>query len=508
MNNNEKFLDAYSYENAGQARAIASHLGYSESFNNGEITFSKPDEKITYSLSALKEGNLIDRENRTEQSKDRVLSFFDKNEAVNNFEQYSQFLKDNHDLVIVKWDKLKEGKSLNNGASEDGYTIIDLQSKVAYTGNELYQYAYEKNQVLDGMGTNIHLPLNGLDNVQLSESDIARLKAADGTQTKLLKFSIEDNASNRNLLDNEKIKYVAEDGNLKFEGKASAIKYFEADNVEENKKKLKKNEIDFSEVGNKIKIEGVNARKLAIAAITLVYPVAGIALMVIPQRKEIKNDLSLSKSDIAALKEGNLISKANEKGERTLMQLDKETNGIVSVKAKDLSIPNKIHGVQISPIQKEQLKNGKEINVNIAGKDRVVKLDLNSPNGLYVEGQRFVNKESVKEQIPSTILDAKQRLDYVGRKGIEGIDQLFTGKTEEQKHSFLTAHNLLKDYQAYKTLDKSKLEKSRDIESVKGISSKQSALNENIKSMPLSQSEKIDAGLNKGYGRSKKGMGI
>lgn len=508
MDNKVNFLDEFSYENAGQARAIASELGYKEDYKNGVLTFSKGDEMVSRSMSELKSGNILDdrRDLLAQASKDRVLEFFNKDEAVNNFKEYSQSLRENHNLAIVKWDDLKKGSSKNNSqASDDGFTVIDMDKKVAYTGQELYKYAYEQNHVLNGKGDNIEVPLAGLDKSQLSREDLNNLNAADGSRTRLIQFSIEDNKNNRDLLDKEKIKYVAEDGNLKFDGKASAIKYVEADNNEENKKKLRQNDIDFSETGNKIKVEGVNARKLAIAAITLIYPVAGIALMVIPQREEIKNDMSLSKADMKALKAGELISKKNAKGENTLMQLDKDTNSLVSVKAKDVSIPNKINGVQLTPIQKEQLKSGNEIKLHIAGQDRAVRLDLNSANGLYIDGQLMKQTQSVKESIkdvPSNIIDEKQRLEYVGRKGVEGIDQLFAGKSDGEKTAFLEKNNLLKDYQAHQDLNKAGEKGRIQGEPIKEISEKQSTLNDNIKSTALSYSEKIGADMNKEYGKS------
>ena len=81
----------YSYENAGQFRAIAAVLGYSEEYRNGDIIFSKGNETYTYPLNTLKLGNLGDnRESLLEQSKERIISFFDKEQASNNFQEYSQ----------------------------------------------------------------------------------------------------------------------------------------------------------------------------------------------------------------------------------------------------------------------------------------------------------------------------------------------------------------------------------------------------------------------------------
>ena len=99
----------YSYENAGQFRAIAAILGYSEEYRNGDITFSKGNETYTYPLNTLKLGNLGDnRESLLEQSKERIISFFDKEQASNNFQEYSQYLRENHNVAIIKWDDIKQ----------------------------------------------------------------------------------------------------------------------------------------------------------------------------------------------------------------------------------------------------------------------------------------------------------------------------------------------------------------------------------------------------------------
>ena len=317
----------YSYENAGQFRAIAAILGYSEEYRNGDITFSKGNETYTYPLNTLKLGNLGDnRESLLEQSKERIISFFDKEQASNNFQEYSQYLRKNHNVAIIKWDDIKQGTNKNEGY-KDGFTVIDLENKIAYKGEDLYRYAYEQNQTLDGKGSYVDIDWNKFNEVgvkpeNLSPEDVANIK--NGKKTGMLNFSIEDTPGNRTLLDNEKVSYKTENGKLHFEGKATTLKYITAENTPENKSKLKANEIDFKEEGKRIKIDGINARKLAIAAITVVYPIAGIAILLIPKRQEIKNDLSFTKDEIKALKADNVVVKTNSKGERTLHQRDKE----------------------------------------------------------------------------------------------------------------------------------------------------------------------------------------
>ena len=70
----------YSYENAGQFRAIAAVLGYSEEYRNGDIIFSKGNETYTYPLNTLKLGNLGDNRESVSLIKNK-LAIISKNIA-------------------------------------------------------------------------------------------------------------------------------------------------------------------------------------------------------------------------------------------------------------------------------------------------------------------------------------------------------------------------------------------------------------------------------------------
>lgn len=496
----------YSYENAGQFRAIAAILGYSEEYRNGDITFSKGNETYTYPLNTLKLGNLGDnRESLLEQSKERIISFFDKEQASNNFQEYSQYLRENHNVAIIKWDDIKQGTNKNEGY-KDGFTVIDLENKIAYKGEDLYRYAYEQNQTLDGKGSYVDIDWNKFNEVgvkpeNLSPEDIANIK--NGKKTGMLNFSIEDTPGNRTLLDNEKVSYKTENGKLYFEGKATTLKYITAENTPENKSKLKANEIDFKEEGKRIKIDGINARKLAIAAITVVYPIAGIAILLIPKRQEIKNDLSFTKDEIKALKADNVVVKTNSKGERTLHQRDKDTNEIVSIKAKDIHIPQKLGGIELTPMQQENLKNGKEITIvnEELNKAAKVKLDLNAKNGLSIKDANTIEIKATekKEQTigKERYISDKERLEFVAQKGAKGIDEIFKDKPTEMA-AFLEKHKLSKDYASYKEVEKT-------------YSSSREATKQTVGEQISTQMDKIDSSIKAtakqeasilGYGRT------
>ena len=122
----------------------------------------KSFEALQYSYEL---GNLGDnRESLLEQSKERIISFFDKEQASNNFQEYSQYLRENHNVAIIKWDDIKQGANKNEGY-KDGFTVIDLENKIAYKGEDLYRYAYEQNQTLDGKGSYVDIDWNKFNEV-------------------------------------------------------------------------------------------------------------------------------------------------------------------------------------------------------------------------------------------------------------------------------------------------------------------------------------------------------
>ncbi|CEN52810.1 putative integral membrane protein [Capnocytophaga canis] len=397
-------IDNYYYQNAGQARAIANVLGYQESFNpeTKSLTFSKGDISKTYSLQELKQGSqLPDRENILEKSRENLVSFFDKERATNNFDEYkAELLRDNN-IAIVKWDNIKGNQ---NDQNSDGFTIIDLNNKISFTGADFYKYAFENNHLLNGQGEKLDVnweALNavGIDHNKLTEQE--KESIARGEKSELKGLIIDDNEQNRKYLESEKIDYEAKDGKLHFQAKISTAKEIEVENTPQNKKKLKDENIDFRETpDNKLKIQDkVSLRKLVIGAVLIISPIAGIALMMTPKRNEIKqsndNSLKLNKKDIESLKQGNIITKNNSKNERVVMQIDKDTNELVTVKAKDITIPNKIGGVVLTPAQKESLSKGYEINLQNESLNKTysVKLDLNSKNGIDIKDNTKIKEE-------------------------------------------------------------------------------------------------------------------
>lgn len=349
----------------------------------------------------------------------------------------------------------------------------------------------------------------GIDPFSLSKE--TKEKIERGEKTGPFNFAIDDTAENRKRVNEEKVDYKVEDGKIKFEGKIKAEQYSTVDNTEDIKVKLKNNDIEYKEEGNKLKLDKINTQKLLILGVTLVYPVAGIALMVIPKRNEIKNDFSFSKDEINALNENKIVVKDNLKGEKTLYQRDADTNEIVSVKAKDISIPNKINGVDLTPMQKELLLNGKDIVItnNELQQSATVRLDLNATNGLSItplqqEQKEHMSRRAANEEKQDIKQDVKQdirqeekthinketkqsitdedRLKLIESKGAKGIDEAFK-ENESEKVKFLKKYNLSYSYSEYKEVDSrySSAQSKNDTEQVSKLHTRREEIDTKIR---------------------------
>lgn len=108
-------------------------------------------------------------------------------------------------------------------------------------------------------------------------------------------------------------------------------------------------------------------------------------------------------------------------------QRDKDTNEIVSIKAKDIHIPQKLGGIELTPMQQENLKNGKEITIvnEELNKAAKVKLDLNARNGLSIKDANTIEIKATekKEQTigKERYISDKERLEFVAQKELKGL---------------------------------------------------------------------------------------
>lgn len=120
-----------------------------------------------------------------------------------------------------------------------------------------------------------------------------------------------------------------------------------------------------------------------------------VSLMVHPVRESINNDIKLSIHELNKVKEGQIVLKKIE-GEKYMVQLDKENNELMKVKAKDIMIPHNIGDIELSSTQREHLKKGNPILLEDTNYKIAVSIDLNSRSGLKAQN---LNDMTLAEKI-------------------------------------------------------------------------------------------------------------
>lgn len=110
-----------------------------------------------------------------------------------------------------------------------------------------------------------------------------------------------------------------------------------------------------------------------------------VILKVFPLRREIDDSIPLTEDEKEELLQGLIIRKnIMKEGKKTpsLVQLDMETNTLMSVAIRNVYIPKMIAGKYMTREQTDSLKAGKPIEVDSTGKKVSVGVDLHSKAGL------------------------------------------------------------------------------------------------------------------------------
>lgn len=250
-----------------------------------------------------------------------------------------------------------------------------------------------------------------LDKEKLRELGLERLDEKDrkklekqGT-TDLVDFEIPFSAEKEAFLKKENIEYErAADGNgekLKFKGRVKTEKECTAENTPENIDILKNANIQFDELPER-KI--LKLRDTAILGAAVVHPAIGAILAVryackiIPKRINVKNDMGLADGELKSLKAGKTIQHRDNGGNVFVMQLDRKTNGVVSINQKDIRVPDSILGYRLSHMEKARLKGGAKVSLPNGVE---LCLDLNNPNGVKytaMENNREISYEEAARQ--------------------------------------------------------------------------------------------------------------
>lgn len=259
----------------------------------------------------------------------------------------------------------------------------------------------------------------GVDTKALTQEDISRLLHNEKTEVRA--FSIEYTKDREDFLKNENIKYnIREDGGkkkLEFEGRIAIEANYYAQNTPETIDLLKKANIQYEQAPENEKLLKLKDALLVLAVLD--NPLIGAAISiyylakVIPKRLEVKNNMGLSRSEIKQLKKGETIQHKNERNEIVLMQFDKATNSISSVKQTQINPPDEILGQKLTPQDKihilmgetVQLKNGIQIQLNLLRSNGI---EYKDSKGMEISFD--VAKHAATQQNDQTISNNKHQM--------------------------------------------------------------------------------------------------
>lgn len=121
------------------------------------------------------------------------------------------------------------------------------------------------------------------------------------------------------------------------------------------------------------------------------------ALIAYPVRAELEVErnkvLRLTEQEAARLRNGEVLQKAVEvNGEKTqqYLQLDPETKSVIHRKVTDIQLEQKlkdmekVNDIELGTQQKQQVREGKPIELNVGGEKVSVGVDLKEPQGFKV----------------------------------------------------------------------------------------------------------------------------
>ena len=142
---------------------------------------------------------------------------------------------------------------------------------------------------------------------------------------------------------------------------------------------------------NQLKIPGLESGSLD-AKISLERNQDGnVAIRFHPINQIPKNTFNLTKEEISQLKsDSNFVSKQFENGKEYLVSMDKQTNEFIAIPKDSIEAPKKINGIELTEVQVNDFKEGKEIVVG--GK----KFRLNPNDELGVSG---VGRDSILSRL-------------------------------------------------------------------------------------------------------------
>ena len=181
------------------------------------------------------------------------------------------------------------------------------------------------------------------------------------------------------------------------------------------------------------------------------------ALLDYPVRPELDRErnkiLNLTQQEAERLARGEVIQKAvNVNGEKTqqYLQLDPETKSVIHRRVTDIKLEQrlkdmeKVNDIELGTQQKQQVREGKPIELNVGGEKVSVGVDLKEPQGFKViqgdmkewERQQKLRYDEQHPEFLGLVMTDKNRWEYqqvVDKQSQERALKLHAPKAEQSK---------------------------------------------------------------------------
>lgn len=243
----------------------------------------------------------------------------------------------------------------------------------------------------------------GIEPENISAKDYFKLLHNQATE--VIPFSLEYTKEREELLKKEKIAYSVETENdkqfLRFSGRIQMEPTYTAENTPQNIDLLKRANVQYETSPENEKVLKMKD-SLALMAAILNPEIGAIlaiyyAMKIIPKRLEVKNEMGLSRDEMKELQSGKMIQHRN--GDNVvLMQLDKDTNSITSVKQNSINIPDTLLGQELSQVEKARLLTGNKVTLD---NGVTLEIDLLKKGGLKYtnsQGKELSYKEALEHK--------------------------------------------------------------------------------------------------------------
>lgn len=179
-----------------------------------------------------------------------------------------------------------------------------------------------------------------------------------------------------------------------------------------------------------------------------------IMLIAYPVRAELEldknNSLKLSKPEMERLSRGDVLQKALDiNGEKTqhYLQLDPETKAIIHRRVTEVQIEKKlkdmekVNDIELGTQQKQQVREGKPVELNVGGEKVSVGIDLREPQGFKVvkgdmkewERQQKIQYDNIHPEYLGLVMTDKNRWEYQKVVDKQSIERAIKLKTEVEK---------------------------------------------------------------------------